>query len=75
MNGEKYYAAPGSGMTDEQAQVAGERIAKWQAEGLDPESDEVMDRLLESAKDPNDPLHDLFEWDVRTAADLWRRRN
>lgn len=61
------FARPGSRISDDAAQrVFGE------AKRL-PEDQRTAENLVNVAKDPQSPIHDLFEWDDATAAAEHRR--
>jgi hypothetical protein len=67
----KYSAAKGSRLSDEQAQMFGERIEILQEEY---NGEVTPDVLLEDAKGIDSPLHNWFEWDDTNAARAYRRQ-
>ena len=62
-----YVARKGSGITDDDAQVLGERMMQLSEDGvLSPE------RVVEDARNPQAPTHRYFEWNDRVAAHKYR---
>lgn len=67
----QFQAVPGSHLSDEQAQVYGDRLTALEEKGngsLTPEA------VLEDARDPKSPLHEYFQWNNKTAAEQFRLR-
>ena len=64
-----YRAARGAQITDEQAQIYGERIETLVEEG---DGSITPERVYDDAKDKASPLHEYFEWNNKVAADNYR---
>lgn len=63
----EYFARPGSGLSDKDAQIIGAEVERLDAQGRSTARD-----LLNAAKHKESPLHPYVEWDDKKAAELYR---
>ncbi len=63
----RFVAKEGSGLSDSDARVLGERFM-----ALGQAGDLTAERVVEDARDPSSPTHPYFEWDDAKAAHQYR---
>ena len=67
---ERYLAGPGARYDDDMAETLGRHLEQL---GHGKAHDAVApEELVESARDEDSPVHDLFDWDDSEAGEKWR---
>lgn len=63
----EYTAVPGSGFTEQDAQIIGPELERLAGLGVT-----TPDGIMDAAQDEASPLHPYFEWDNKAAAAKYR---